>query len=116
MTPTGGWELLAAAYIAADSAQFEGEQVEVVIPARGDRPAYTMRGGLSAAVVHQPGVYADPQLHDDDGSLCPGTLRIDAPMVQLFVGGDVDFVAPGHLMRVQAVPTRPRIAPHRPTS
>lgn len=116
MTPAGGWELLAAAYIAADSAQFEGEQVEVVIPARGDRPAYTMRGGLSAAVVHQPGEYVNRLLHAGTDLLCPTLLTVEVPLVQLFVGGDVDFVTPGHLMRVQAVPTRPRIAPRRPAS
>lgn len=116
MTPAGGWELAAAAYVAADPPQFEGERVEVDIPARGDRPAYTMRGGLSAVIVRQPGEYVERLLHPGTDLLCPAVLTIEVPVVQLFVGGVVDFVRPDHLMRVQAVPTRPRIPRPRPTS
>lgn len=100
-------EVLAASYVAACPEHFEGARVEVVVPARGDVPERVLCGGLSDAVVRQPGCYVVPGVHD--GAPCVGVLTVSAPLVQLFVAGEVIFVLPQHLVRVHTDPSR-RIA------
>ena len=100
-------EVLAASYVAACPQHFEGARVEVVVPARGDEPERVLRGGLSDAVVRQPGWHVIPGVHD--GAPCGGVLTVTHPLVQLFVAGEVLFVLPQHLVRVHTDPSR-RIA------
>ena len=106
-------ETLGAAYIAACPQYFEGALVEVRLPARGDEPARILRGGLSGAIVHQPGTYLVPAMQDR--APVPLVLVVHAPLVQLFVAGEVVFVTPRHRVRVHTDPSQ-RLAEPRPLS
>ncbi|WP_163186042.1 hypothetical protein [Cellulosimicrobium sp. SL-1] len=104
--PARVWDDVPAAYMAAAPRQFIGEPVEVIVPARGDRPARFLSGVLSDVVLLTPGVTRVRHLHRD-GSLCQGisVLTVTAPLVQLFVAGTHDVVVPTHLVRVLATPS-----------
>ncbi|KZM78374.1 hypothetical protein [Cellulosimicrobium sp. I38E] len=112
MSAASGWETLPAAYVASCAPDFIGERVIVARPAAGRRPAESFEGVLSDVVVLMPGSYPDP-LPAPDGSTAVLTVR--SPVVQLFVGGDVVFVAPIQPMHVQAAPTTVRPRREHPT-